>query len=598
MRFLFDGFVSVLGGMNAGTQALLLPDVQYAFGLNVSSRGGMVRTRPIFRKVATLGTGHFQGAATYSMNDSDRIVYGIDGSVGSFNVTTEVNWPGLATLFDTPLLYFAQADRYLIVQDNSNRPAILYQDTLLRYAKAYAPYNPADPATKNEVFTGSVTKYGHGRVFTVAKHVHNNDGQPNIATEGRPYFVAGDIIKASDPEEVLKFSETTYLNSGGAAGMPSEFGFIQGMGFFRNVNSGTGLGPLIVFAKKGVGAFAVNTPREGFGDQVPGWADKDFSQVLFEGVGTLSHRAVLSVNDDLMFRGLDGIRSIRYTTSEIAGGSGALSSTPLSNEVRTVLALDDAADLPYVSSAFVENRVFFTSSGRTGDAFRSIISLDTAITHGITSPTARPIYDGIWTGLNFLQIVTAQFQDRPTLFAITQNGDDIELWRLDEQSGAHLDNNTAQPLCRVYTRNYNFGQAQNLKEFSYVDIWVRELKGDANLTAYFRPEGYGLWNACSATTLLSDITSSGALPQRRYRVRLTPLTNHIVDPSTGLNVLHSLSFQFCIQWEGNLTLERVVFGAVNMGEEPYVCCDPETTQVALVEGPGGVVLDDYSYSMV
>ena len=586
-QYATEGFVSLIGGCNQGVEPPLLNDTQFAFGLNVSMRKGFVRTRPVFKKLKTLGTlGYFNGAGMYRLSSGDRVVFAIDGDVGVYNLAADTLTTGVASLVNKDKFYFGQADRYLIVQNGFDRPAILDRDALLRYAIPYQAYDPADLTSKNEVFTGTITKYGHGRLFVVATYVHNNDGQPDTTKDGRPYFVAGDIIKPSDPEEVLNFSETTYLNEGGAAGMPSEYGFIYGMEFFRNVQSGTGLGPFIVFAENGVSAFSVNSARTS-------WKDTDFSQVLFGGVGTKSNRAILPVNDDLLFRSQDGIRSIRYTASEIAGAAGILSSTPISNEVSDILDLDVDADLPFVSAASADNRVYFTSAGRVGYAFKAVVSLDTAAAFGISSAVTPPAYNGIWTGLNFLQILQGKVSGKLTLLALAEKGGDLELWYLDDSGYQDGDDNA--PLCRVYDRAYNFDSPSRTKRFANIELWIRDLQGDATITAYYRPDGYALWNRCTSVTLRGAAAGQN---QHRFRLTLVPLTDDVYDPTSGRNVLLGSTFQFCLEWVGNLAIEKAVYNAIFETEEPGVCCEAETAVVPLIEGAGGILLDDFTYVIV
>jgi hypothetical protein len=594
-ELLADGFVSLLGGCNAGLAPTLLPATQFAAGVNLSCRDGLVRTRPSFRKLRTLGSGtQFQGAATYRLVDTDRIVYAIDGVVRIYNIATNTITalsPPIAMNSTVETMYFAQADRYMIVQDGETRPLFIHQDKLFRQAIPYQAYDPTYTGTANEVYTGTVTAFGHGRVFTSARRIHANNGLPLSLTEGRPYFVAGDVRLPNNPSTVLNFTETTYLSGGGAAGLPSEYGFVQGMGFFRNVQSGTGLGPLIVFAKYGVGAFNVNTPRDD-------WQDTDFSQVLFSDIGTLSPRSIVPMNDDLLFRALDGLRSLRYTASQVSGGSGTLSATSISHEVQPWLDMDSLADLPFVSVAVADNRAFMTSGGRTGQGFNALVCLDAAPAHGISGALVPPAYAGIWTGAKFLQVLRGEVAGVITLLALVANGDAVELWYLDPDQEIYRDNETKQTLCRLYTGAFAFGGVRSLKKFSHVDVWVRDLRGDATLTAYYRPEGYSLWNACNSVSLVADYETAGALPQRRYRVRLSPTSDDVYDPATNIHLGQGNSFQICLEWEGSLALEKVTVAALPVSEEPGVCCDEGDTAVALVEGTGGVSLDNFSYNMV
>ena len=45
------GFIGLAAGMNDGIDPSLLEDSSYARGLNITNRGGLVKTRPSFIKV-------------------------------------------------------------------------------------------------------------------------------------------------------------------------------------------------------------------------------------------------------------------------------------------------------------------------------------------------------------------------------------------------------------------------------------------------------------------------------------------------------------------------------------------------------------------
>jgi hypothetical protein len=586
-----EGFISLLEGVHGGLSPNLVRESQFAQGLNVAVRGGLVSTRPQFEKERVLASeGKFQGSAIYSLNSGDRFVYCIDGNISIYNLETRNLAPNVATLSATAdRVYFEQADRYFVVQDGESRPIFLHEDSLLRQAIPYRAFDANDfDNTFNETFTGTIMAYGHGRIFVRPKHIHNLDGQPDTTTEGRPYFVGGDLFLPNKPENVLKSTETSYLAGGGAFGLPGEFGFVTAMDLFRNAPTGSGQGPLIVFGRRGVAAFGINARRDD-------WQGLDFSQVLFEKVGTRSDRSVIAVNDDLFFRGEDGIRSIRYTTSQVASGGGSLSVTPLSDEVRHRLELDDATARELSSMSFAQNYVLLTSGGYINDAFRGLISLDTAAAFSLTT-TATPAYNDIWTGLNFLQTLSAEQDMVETHFFVHRNQDtqELSLWKLGTDN--YRDNVETPTLCRLYTRAFDFGVAASTKKFSHLDLHVRELKGDARVTAYFRIGGYKLWNQCLTVDLKADYGDTGELAQTRYKIKLPPLDENIWDPVTGKQALAGNTIELCIEWEGSLTIEKAVAFALPEPEEPELLCEPEVAQ-ALEEGEGGFLLDDFTYKI-
>ena len=46
-----DGFVSLISGQDEGRDSDLLKSTQYVRGINISSRGGKVKTRPPIKKI-------------------------------------------------------------------------------------------------------------------------------------------------------------------------------------------------------------------------------------------------------------------------------------------------------------------------------------------------------------------------------------------------------------------------------------------------------------------------------------------------------------------------------------------------------------------
>jgi hypothetical protein len=283
------------------------------------------------------------------------------------------------------------------------------------------------------------------------------------------------------------------------------------------------------------------------------------------------------------------MRALRYTSSQEAGSAGSLSSVSRSQEVSPVLARDTDATRPYVSAAFVDNRLLFTASGVAGDEpyFQALVSLDGNVI-GSLRGQAPPAYDGIWTGLKFLQVLRARDGSQEQAYLMVRGQNNLELWRADDTA---LSDNGTPPKCRVVTRVVTWG-TDALKAFRSMEITVRDLRGDATLTAYWRPDGYPLWNKCSTETMSAPVEG---LAQRRRQVLLVPLNaERICDPTTKLLVNRAQGFQFCIEWTGVLTIEPPAYFADTVVDEKRgLSCTP-ATGVALVAGDAGLELDDYT----
>ena len=307
---------------------------------------------------------------------------------------------------------------------------------------------------------------------------------------------------------------------------------------------------------------------------------------------------MIPVNDDILFRAPDGIRTLRYTVAESASGSGALSAKPISNEVRPWLDIDTDSDLALTSCAINNNRIFVTTGGTENEAFKAMVVMDTAPTYGISTGEIPPAYNGIWTGLKFQQILQGHWGGKDRLLMIHRGATDSELWVEEEDPDVmYQDNGTKDIEARICTRAFDFGRPNVAKMLSHVDVWIRDLRGTASMAGYFRPDGYQLWNKLHSVTLASEVATAGALPQHRYRVRLPVEAEATFDPVTGINLQVGTTFQICLEWEGWLAIEKVILYALEETEDTDLICEDEVP-VALVEGPGGEILDDFSYSSV
>ena len=565
-----DGFISLLDGMNSGLEPALLSDYSYAKGINVSSRRGFVHTRPGFvKEPVTLASGTFQGAGRWSLNSGDRLVYVIGGQLYAYSIQSAAIVSFGLKFVDSGQCYFCQADRYFIVQDGESPPVVLEEDS------TGAPVITSDVVG---IPIGTIMSYAHGRLHEVPKYV------PGTTESGKPYFISGDVIKANAPQDVLKFTESGYWNEGGAHGLPQELGFITAMGPMRNAATGTGVGSHIVMARNGMSAFDLSIARSQ-------WNSTQLAQLLFAGPGsgTLSPFSVISVNDDLIYRGVDGLRTVKYASTALSGGAGALSNVPISNDVSIYMDNEPQAFLPYVSADFCDNRVLYTCSGTDSRYFRGLISLDVAQVYAMRQ-VEDPSFDGLWTGGTFAQVIVADRDRKPYVFVFTKTP---ALYRLEPN--AKMDVETKKIVSRLETRVMSFTQEYAIytKRLKFVELWVSDLYHDVFFEIFYRPGGYPLW-----ATLGSKIVRVGAnsMPQRRRKIRISlDKPGAFCDPATHEVLDKATDFQFCIRWTGYAKIEKFTVRASADIDAPQTACS-EAEAVDITEGgTAGISLDDYEY---
>jgi hypothetical protein len=587
---------TVQGGMDESVDAIILPETKYARGVNLSIRGGFAKTRPAFvhQDISGMPTGTYQGSGVWKLDGGDWFVFVVSGAVYALKIDTMAltavsGGPHLDT---SAQCYFAQADRYMVIQDGNNTPVILkesggvvsrfeystdasYGDSL---NDGYDEGTDIDFVASQQVPIGTVMGYVMGRLHVSPKYI------PGTTKTGRPYFISGDIVKPSFPEDCLRFKETQYFTGGGAHGMPVEMGYVNGMALFRNSQQGTGSGDLYVFGRNGLAAFAVSVPRAS-------WTDRTIAQGLFVGSGTKSPWAVTEVNNDIVFRGLDGLRMMSYTTSQ-QWRTGSLFNSPISEEVARYM--DDKDYLEYVSTAMYDNQLLSTCDGVSTRYFKGMVHMDVSPTVNLGSSTTGPAYSGVWTGANFAQVLSARKDGEPRQFVFAQGP---KLYLVDKEVDADTDSSGVDsPIeSRIETRAYHFGNFTERKKLRHVDLWLSDLTRDTTVTIYARPYGYPYWAELSSKALL--VGESGAA-QMRHRLRFgIDSALDLCDTISSRPLYNGPEFEFAIAWTGHLQLDRAVFTAEVVGEEPPNPCD-ETTEVTLTAGVStGVELTDFTYSI-
>jgi len=566
-QYLEDGFITLQGGMDYERDTLLLPESQYAKGINVSARGGIIGTRPGLVETVALPEGKVQGVGTWVREAGDRVVIVIDGAVYVVNVDTNTRYSFGNKMKLFTQCYFTQAENFLIIQDGESEPLILEDD---------ADGNPIIRTEYSGVPVGTFGIYAHGRIHMTPKLV------PNTDTSGANFILSGDVVYPQDLSNCLRFNETNEFVGGGANGLPAEFGPVGAYGVFRNVASGSGVGSTVVFARNGVSAFDFSKPRRLWGtDEV------QISQVMFRGPGCISPWAVSNVNSDLVYRATDGLRTVKFTASQASGQAGGLMNVPMSREVQWILD-EDEEYLKYASLCVADHRVFLSAGGRDERFFRALISYDTATSY-YSGVQATGVYDGLWTGVNYYQTVSVSYKNKKTAFIVTEGP---FLYRVDNE--AISDSGGKRIESRVETRAYVFDSITTLKKLEYVELWVNELFHDLDIHVWYRPYKYPKWLQLGAAIINLDEVTEG---QSRDRIRLSLNQDEVLcDPITGNLLNTAIGFEFAIQWTGHAKVSRFKAVATPMAEPPPEPCDQGQYNTTAVSYPGDT-LNDFSHEL-
>jgi hypothetical protein len=298
-------------------------------------------------------------------------------------------------------------------------------------AKAYAILE-----SPSEIPTGSIMAYGQGRLFVanpnrfeiqaldlVGSHVNVKAGTTSSGAINYPL---------SDPRASVLFNtENTYLNEGGSLLMPSFMGRITGMQFVPTQNTVAGQGQLFVFCEFGAATFAVTTPRSQWG------ATAGFQTVLYTNIGAVGPDAFAQVNGDLFFRSNDGLRTYKNATAEME----TYGNTAMSAEMNSILNQEPIHLLQDVSLAYTDRgRVLMTAlpqeyqpetfNSKSKKIYKALISLDFNSMTGSLGKTAAA-YDGVWTGVDMLQVIAGDFGRRNRAFILGISCNLNSVWEID-----------------------------------------------------------------------------------------------------------------------------------------------------------------------
>lgn len=512
-----DGNPEFSGGMDGSQDPSQIARDKLANMVNCTCRGGVLHSRPIFVRrdmsfpdqdtETAFKTGRFQHLFLY---DSGRFFPALLSSIGGRqfkqNIATgEVQEITPATGPNSERLtlnWSVQAENYWILQDNQSFP-IIFDGTSSRRS------NPAD----SEIPVGNVMAYANGRII--------------VALPDRFSFRAGDLLYGPSgtpalgyKDAILKFTENSYLNEGGdltarVFGAPSNYGEIRSMRATSQTDTQLGQGALIVSTPLVI--FTVNLPF----DRTT-W--KNLTQPIETVVpimGSTGQNSTLNINSDQWYRAQDGIRS--YVMSQRQTNTWA--QTPLSTELDDLLEFDTQSLLEYGSGCLFDNRMLQTVSPvftTHGVWHRGLTALDFHIISTMTK-TDPPAWEGLWTGLRILQIVSGLVNGQQRCFLYVLNdADEIECWELLTQFG--FDNNVTRIQGSFDLPSYNCGDSNNFKKLEAGNFVVEDIQGQIDLAIKYRSDqnlcwrDWDTWSFCAAYQDCGPFDCSGPKQmQRQYR---------------------------------------------------------------------------------
>jgi len=574
----YDGFTTITRGVDSGRAASLIGVDQVAFAVNTTFRNGYPRSRPGISQIDLSGDdfqlGKWQGAHAYQPETGRGVIIAsIGGQIIRFDPTNGdvVNLSTLSGLSNNPNLdqtWMTQAEIYMPIQNNSQIP-LIFDGAGIRRANPVA-------FGGTELPVGNVMEYNNSRLW--------------VALDDRRSFVGGDLAYSitGTAADVLSFTENQFINGGGSFALPSDAGFIRSMRSLAIQDSTLGQGPLQVF-----GDFGTATVSAPFDRTLWQNTDSPIQSVGLVSAGPRSQDATINVNGDLWFRANDGIRSFMVARRD----HGTWVNTPLSHEMDRVLNRDDQYLLGFASAVNFDNRLLMTASPyratetdgtEHGIAHRGLVVLDFNPTTSMFS-RGQPMWEGIWTGLQILQVVTVKIFgiDRCFIFSINASYD-IELWELS--TDALFDNLDTPIEWIIETRSMGFkDQSETLKQLQRTERWLTEVAGTVTMDIKYRPDGFWGWieldsgSVCATTGVCSlTVCTPPSFPQLQYRPRkLSAAPGPDCEECASKPYRNGFEYQFKITMTGASAFRRFRAVATEVAEnttggclgEEVTCCE-------------------------
>lgn len=592
----YDYFDAMLGGMHGGIDSHLLPPNMYWRGLNVWTRDGHVHTRPGYTSwmfsadtpydlQVRFGKGRYQGAAVYTSATSCWLMVMVSGRLYKINTIdytlTDLSASSGYTLDENvERCFFCQCERYMVIQDGIN-DALICEGAIVR-----RPVRDSEsPHLVYEVPIGTIMAFGQGRLFIKA---------------GEQFFLAGNMWLPNDPSNVLDFTEKDYMQGGGALGVPENLGEITGMRFVQNVHTGSGSGNMIVFCRNGATAFDLSPDRTMWTDTTT-----QLSSVMFGEHGCVGPDASFPVNQDMVYRSWDGIRSIRLTQTEIESmWFGLLGTRTISYEMQPYLKRElPETPLRLISGATWNNLLFMTGNGikckalnnaneEIDDwAFEGMYVMDFANVSTV-SEKLKPTWAGMWARDPVLQVFKATYL-KERLFMVCKNQKGYNCIN-EVVPGTYMDD-VDRIYCEVQTRGFYFTKPEEQGEFMVkrwlmAEGWFEEIQGKVDVSLLWKSDDYPVWLPNSSRFMCAPQSGESELagkPQARSRISFgaPPVYCH---PSTGQQINAGFIFEFLLIWNGSMKIHGIRFKAQGIPLPPEDRSHEETCISVLNQVPAVV----------
>ena len=486
-----DGYQDFMGGQDASRIPCLIPENCYSSGVNVTVKQGLLQPRwgwdrwtlqfpegyilDPYKRIKTyrqiFESGKFQAACPFYIGSTQYIVLVVAGQIFLLNPATKVL--STITIEDGSMLNsrakrinWTVAGDYLVFFDFPAFPVLLKGISARR----------ADPA-KYEVPVSVIGSFNENRLFISNNGKEFTGGDPvgNTATPDAP-ITFEEVLTSGSPyfHEIYKLPTVDHND-------PITF-----MGFLQVSDTSTGIGPLLIGTSRAIYSFNTQNVRTN-------WTTSQFGSIVCYNAGVAGPRAFTNVNSDAFFLSTDGyLRSFTMSRQE----QGKWARIPISREVENWFQTFDKSltSLSFVS--YFKNKVLigvapyrtpaidFSTNREISDYAHggfAVLGLDNVSAFG---EAAKPIWEGLWTGVNPMEVVT--LGDRA--FIVSKDAGINSIYEINPDTTYDTaDSHVRYIRSRIHTREFDFQDPYLNKEIHSVNLNMNQLQGDFEIDIKYRP---------------------------------------------------------------------------------------------------------------
>lgn len=398
-----------------------------------------------------------------------------------------------------PHFYFAQAEKWLIIQAGDLKTLPLFWDGLTLRRSIGITNQAVAPGTNgiNEIPAATAMDYYMGRLWYA---------------QGRQVS-AGDIVGGSSGtlannfrDAVLNVTENPLVLGGDGFTIPSQDGAIRALFHTAQLDAALGQGLLYIGTRKAVYQLNVPVTRTAW---IAANNNNQPSLTVAQLInGPVGDRSVVPVNGDAYYQSLEpGIRSlalaVRYFNQ---AGNVALSA-----QEERVLQFNDRALMSFSTGIYFDNRLLQSAlpvQRPQGVVHQALVPLD-FVPMSTFGSNLNPTWEGMYQGLEFFQLFVGDFGGLERAFGLILSGDStIHLWELTDAE--RFENGDNRVIWQLETPAYTWGQEFLLKKLVSAEIWADKLFGEVIFLMEYRPDGdpcwhkWHEWKKCSARNSCED----------------------------------------------------------------------------------------------